>query len=133
MGTPTVVPSIGGSVPIDNVGYQVRPVLRAVGDTVYFTRMVDTSFLNGIYKYRKGDTAPTQVLSANRVASFLVDDDAIYVLKVNENGVWKAPRAGGALVEISSQGGAKLVGQDDEAVYLLDAFSGTSNLYKVLK
>jgi hypothetical protein len=133
-GTPTVVPKVAGATDTAvAVAYGTLPTLYAAGATLYFTRDVGTSSLNGIYRYAKGDTAPTALVTAENVTSLLVDGQSIYFLQQNANGVFKAPLAGGAAVQITGASGYKLIGQDATYLYLLQSASGTSTLAKVIK
>jgi len=134
-GTPTVVPKITGATSTAVAeAYGVLPTLVAVDKTLYFTRDIQTSPLNGIYRYAKGDAAPTPLVTAvENVTSMLVDSSFIYFLQGNTNSVFKAPIDGGAAVPIAGASGYKLIGQDATYLYLLQSASGSSTLAKVIK
>lgn len=133
-GTPAAVPKITGSADTAvAVAYGILPSLVADGKTLYFTRTVATSSLNGIYRYAKGDTAPTQLVIAEGVTSVLVDSAYIYFLQRNSNNVFRAPIAGGAAEAIAAAGGYKIIAQDAKYLYLLQSASGSSTLAKVIK
>jgi hypothetical protein len=133
-GTPTAVPAISGAADTAVVAYGgTPPTLYAVGATIYFTRVLSTSTLNGIYRYATGDAAPAQLVSADGVTSFVADGSHIYYLQQNANAVFKAPLAGGAGVAITNASGYKLVGQDASYLYLLQSGSGSSTLAKIIK
>lgn len=128
-GTPTVVP--GGAINATSTAQQTT--LRASGKTLYFNRNVGDSFLNGIYRYAPGDAAPTQLVSAENVLNFVVDEDAFYYVQANQAGIWRAARTGSAGVKISPQQGTEIVGQDASFLYVSLSSSGASTLYKVRK
>ncbi len=133
-GTPTAVPKIAGAASTVVAAYGgVTPTLYAVGATIYFTRALEAGTLNGIYRFATGDAAPTQVVSAEQVTSFLVDDMSVYYVRLNSNDVYKAPLAGGSAALIAHAIGTKLVGQDAKYLYLLQSGSGTSTLAKLIK
>jgi hypothetical protein len=133
-GTPTVVPKVAGATNAAIAeAYMYLPTLVAAGKTLYFTRDVATSSLNGIYRYATGDSAPTELVEAEGVTSMLVDSTDIYFLQANTNTVFEAPIAGGAAVPIAGATGYKLIGQDAKYLYLLQSASGTSTLAKVMK
>jgi hypothetical protein len=132
-GTPTAVPPVvgGGTETRVNSGYGV-PVLQAVGDTLYFNRNVDDSFLNGVYSFKKGDAAPKQIVSAENVNTMLVDDEYVYYASQNVAGIFKAPLAGGgAGVQITDGAWTRIVGQEGKFLYAYGY--GVSNLYKIIK
>jgi hypothetical protein len=132
-GTPVAVPPVvgGGTETRVNSGYGV-PVLQAIGDTLYFNRNVDDSFLNGIYSFKKGDTAPTQIVSAENVNTMLVDDEFVYYASQNVSGIFKAPLAGGgAGVQITDGAWTRIIGQEGKFLYAYGY--GVNNLYKIIK
>jgi hypothetical protein len=133
-GAPAAVPKIAGAPSTIVAAYGgVAPTLVASGATLYFTRVLAASTLNGIYKFATGDAAPMQLVMAEGVTSFVVDATSIYYLTQNGNRVFKAPLAGGSGVPIVGTGGYKLIGQDAKFLYLLVSASGTSTLAKVIK
>jgi hypothetical protein len=132
-GTPTVVPKAAGATDTAVADSLRLPCLYADGATLYFTRDVGTSSLNGIYRYAKGDAAPTPLVIAENVTSLIVDASFIYFVQDNVYGVFKAPIGGGTATQIANVGGYKLVGQDAKFVYLLESASGSSTLAKVIK
>jgi hypothetical protein len=132
-GTPVAVPPVvgGGTETRVNSGYGV-PVLQVIGDTLYFNRNVDDSFLNGIYSYKKGDEAPTQIVSAENVNTMLVDDEYVYYAMQNVAGIFKAPlSAGGAGVQITDGGWTRIIGE--EGKFLYGYGYGVSNMFKIIK
>jgi hypothetical protein len=133
-GTPTAVPAIAGASSRAVAAYGgTAPTLYAVGATIYFTRVLAPSALNGIYRFTTGDTAPTQLVIADGVTSLIIDGTSIYFLLQNSNNVFKAPLVGGAGVPVTNASGYKLIGQDAKYLYLLQAASGSSTLAKVIK
>lgn len=131
-GTPVAVPPVagGGTETRVNTGYGV-PVLRAIGDTLYFNRNVDDGFLNGIYSFKKGDAAPTQIVSAENVNTMVVDDEFVYYASQNVTGIFKAPLTGGAGVQITDGNWTRIVGQEGKFLYAYGY--GAPNLYKIIK
>jgi hypothetical protein len=133
-GAPAAVPKIAGAPDTVIAAYGgTAPTLHAVGATIYFTRVLAASTLNGIYRYATGDNAPTQLVIADGVTNLIVDGTSIYYLLQNANNVFKAPLAGGAGVVLANASGYKLIGQDAKYLYLLQAASGSSTLAKVIK
>jgi hypothetical protein len=132
-GAPTVVPKISGAPDAAIIGGYGQLVLSAVGPTLYFTVNVPGSNLNGIYKYKTGDSAPTLVVPADGVSSLSIDASSVYFIQNGVNGVFKAPLAGGAGVSISSTSGNKLLGGDATYLYMLTTSCCTSVMHKVLK
>ena len=133
-GTPTAIPKIAGAASTVVAAYGgILPTFYAAGSTLYFTRNLATSTLNGIYRFATGDTAPTQLVISEGVTSFVTDSASIYFVTQNSNQVFKAPLAGGAATPITNATGYKLIGQDSKYLYLLQAGSGTSTLAKVIK
>jgi len=138
-GTPAAIPKIAGApdtavTSSSMLGIQVLPTLYTVGATLYFSVTVPNATYNGVYKYKKGDTAPTQVLAANGVMNFVVDSSNIYYIALNDNRIEKAPLSGGAGAPITLALGAyKILGQDATYLYVLEAGSGSSTLQKVIK
>lgn len=133
-GTPTAVPKIAGATSTAIAAYGgTAPTLYAGGATIYFTRVLAPSALNGIYRFATGDAAPTQLVAAEGVTSFVVDGTSIYYLQQNSNDVLKAPLAGGSGVALANASGYKLIGQDAKYLYLLQSGAGTSTLAKVIK
>jgi hypothetical protein len=133
-GTPSAVPKIAGAPSTVICAYGgVAPTLYAVGATIYFTRVLASSALNGVYRFATGDAAPTQLVMADGVTNLLVDGASIYYLQQNANNVFKAPLAGGSGAIIANASGYKLIGQDAKYLYLLQSGSGTSTLAKVIK
>jgi hypothetical protein len=132
-GVPTSLPAVPGAT--DTVINQTygRPELQTVGDTLYFNRNAGTSAINGIYRYQVGDLTPTQLVVAEDVVSFVVDDDAIYYSIQNGAGVWKAPIGGGAGQQISDGGVTKIVGHDDSFVYFIVSTCCTTAIHKAVK
>jgi hypothetical protein len=133
-GTPTSVPAVSAgdaSVAICTPGSnQLEPSLQVAGDTVYFTHTVATSPINGIWRFKMGDTIPTQVVSAESITSMVIDATDVYFSRQNVGGVWRAPLSGGAAVTISSGNIEMVLGVDDTYVY---AMTSQYNLYKVIK
>lgn len=133
-GTPSAIPNIAGAANGVVAAYGgILPTFYAVGNTLYFTRNLATSTLNGIYRFASGDAAPTQLVISEGVTSFVTDSASIYFVTQNSNQVFKAPLAGGAATPISNASGYKLIGQDSKYLYLLQAGSGTSTLAKIIK
>ena len=111
----------------------VLSVLQGVGDTLYFSRNVDDSFINGIYRYKAGDSAPTQLVPAENVISMLVDGDYVYYVLQNVAGLWRSPIAGGAGVELSDVSANRVIGADADFVYVASSGCCSTNLFKVVK
>lgn len=68
-GVPTSVPKVAGAsdAQIKDLGnFTIIPNLTAVGDAVYFARTIGESTLNGVYRYRQGDAAPTKIAEPKR-------------------------------------------------------------------
>ncbi len=125
-GTPTdVVPG-----PLVN-GYGVLR-LRAQGATVFYTRNVDTSFLNGIYRWAPGDGSPTQVISAEDVIDFDLSGTWVYYLAAG--GIYRTPAVGGSAGELVATQNAKyIIGQDAEFLYVASSTCCETDIYKVKK
>jgi hypothetical protein len=133
-GTPTAVPKISGAANTAIAAYGgTAPTLYAAGATIYFTRVLAPSTLNGIYRFTTGDAAPSQLVAADGVTSFVVDGASIYYIQQNANTVFKAPLAGGSGAILANATGYKLIGQDAKYLYLLQSGAGTSTLAKVIK
>jgi len=85
------------------------------------TPSLEDDAADGIYSYRVGDSAPTQLVLADNVTGLLVDDEYIYYIRQNTLGVWRARITGSAGTQISDNGVARLVGQDDQFVYAISS------------
>ncbi len=131
-GMPSAVPPVAGAT--DTViTSSLAPTLRTVGNTLYFTRSVGTSQINGIYRYRVGDAAPTQVVNADAIVTMFVDESYAYYNRQSTAGVWRAPLTGGAGVQISDGSVTRLVGIDDKFVYAIVSSCCQSSLSKIIK
>ncbi len=129
-GTPTAVP--GGAVSEFFASGIVS--LQPAGNTIYFNRVVGTSFLNGIYRFAAGDATPTQLVVAPGVNSLLVDATSIYYSQRSEGGVFKVPLAGGAGVQIAATTGVtELVGQDATYLYVAASSCCATDVFKIVK
>ncbi|MGE0321299.1 MAG: hypothetical protein AB7K71_15290 [Polyangiaceae bacterium] len=129
-GTPTTVPT-----GIIASGYgNDRVKLRTIGTDLLYNRVEGTSFANGIYRWTPGDTTPgTQLVSKDNVIDFIVDSSFIYYVALNTAGVFKVPLAGGAGVQIASIYGNRILHQDSDSLYIANAGSGSTTIYRVLK
>jgi hypothetical protein len=128
----SVVPAVAGypTVAVSNSAGQ--PSLQAVGDTLYFNRDANDA-ADGIYKFKVGDAAPTQLVLADNVQGLLVDDQYIYYHRQNTLGVWRAKITGSAGTQISDNAVTRLVGQDEKFVYAISSTCCATNIYKVIK
>jgi hypothetical protein len=120
-GVPTSVPKVAGAATgqIKDFGnYTINANLTAVGDTLYFARTIDASTLNGIYRFKKGDAAPTKLVEAEDISTFAVSDAFIYYGLLNQQGVWRAPLAGGQGVKVSQSYLTTVVGTDAKFAYV---------------
>jgi hypothetical protein len=109
---------------------QIEPSLQVVGPNVYFTHTVATSPNNGIWRFKSGDAAPTQIVSAEAIVSMVIDATHIYYSRQNVAGVWRVPITGGAATNISAGNIEAVLAVDSTYVY---AMTSTYNLYKVIK
>jgi hypothetical protein len=119
-GTPSSVPKVAGAanVTIKDFGnFTISPSLTAVGDAVYFSRTIDVSSINGIYRFRQGDAAPKKIVEAEDVTSFIVTSDYVYYSQLLLNGIWRAPVDGGQGVQLSTGYVTTVLGSDDKFVY----------------
>ena len=120
-GVPTSVPKVAGAADgqIKDIGnYTISANLTAVGDTLYFARTVGQSTLNGVYRFKKGDAAPTKLVEFEDVSTFAVADAFIYYGNANNQGVWRAPLAGGQGVKVSQSYLTTVVGTDAQFAYV---------------
>lgn len=120
-GVPTSVPKVAGATDgqIKDFGnYTINANLTAVGDTLYFARTIGASALNGVYRYKKGDAAPTKLVEFEDVSTFAVASDFIYYGNSNYQGVWRAPITGGQGVLVSPTYLTTLVGTDAKFAYI---------------
>jgi hypothetical protein len=120
-GVPTSVPKVPGAADgqIKDIGiYTISANLTAVGDTLYFARTVGQSALNGVYRYKKGDAAPTKLVEFEDVSTFAVGDAFIYYGNANTQGVWRAPLAGGQGVKVGQSYLTTVVGTDAKFAYV---------------
>jgi hypothetical protein len=134
-GTPAPVPKAAGAADasIKDVGnFTISPSLQAVGDTVYFARTIGETTLNGVYRFKQGDVAPTKVAEAENVTTFAVGEAWLYYGLLNQQGVWRAPLAGGQGVMVGKNYQTTIVGVDDTFAYV--AFVNQPGyLYKVFQ
>jgi hypothetical protein len=131
-GAPVVVPTVpGGTTPAVS-GYYGVPTLFPVGNTLYFNRQTGEA-VDGIYSFKQGDAAPTRLVTAANVQSFVVDANYIYYQQQNVGGVMRAPVAGGAGVQLSTGNLSKIVAQDDDFIYAVLSGCCTSTLHKIIK
>jgi hypothetical protein len=134
-GVPTSVPKVPGAadgVIKDFGNFTIIPNLTAVGDALYFARTIGESSLNGIYRYRQGDAAPTKIVEAENVTTFAVGEAFVYYGLLNQQGVWRAPIAGGQGVKVGQNYQTTIVGVDDEFAYV--AFvNQPSYFYKIFQ
>jgi hypothetical protein len=133
-GTYATVPAVAGAADarISAGGYYV-PALQPLGDTLYFTRSIDSSVINGIYRYKTGDSSPTQIVSADLVTTIMVDASYVYYTRQNVNGVFRAPLTGAAPEQVSTGNASRLVGQDNDFVYAISSSCCLSQIYKIIK
>jgi hypothetical protein len=133
-GTPTNVPVVSaGDASVSITDKAFHPILQTVGDTLYFTHTVGTSAINGIYRYKTGDTKPTQIVTADNITSFVVDESYVYYSRQNTAGVWRAPLSIAAGEQLSTGGITYIVGQDEQFVYAILSTCCQSSMYKVIK
>jgi hypothetical protein len=134
-GVPTSVPMVAGASDgqIKDFGnFTIIPNLTAVGDTLYFARTIGESSINGIYSYKQGDAAPTKLVEAENVTTFALGEAYIYYGLLNQQGVWRAPLAGGQGVMVGPSYQTTIVGVDDEFAYV--AFvNQPSYFYKIFQ
>jgi hypothetical protein len=126
-GVPAVVPD---SVVEDSAA------VYAAGDTLYFARIGNSNVLNGIYRFKKGDTTVTQLVQHENVNRLIVDATSIYYSAGSANVVYKAPLTGGTGVPIAEVPGgffAGYVGQDDNFLYTYFMWSSLGSAYKIVK
>lgn len=120
-GTPTSVPKVAGATnaTIKDFGnFTISPSLQAVGEYVYFARTIDETTLNGVYRFKTGESAPTKVVEGENITTFAVSDAYVYYGLLNQQGVWRAPIAGGVGVKVSQSYQTTIVGTDDEFAYV---------------
>jgi hypothetical protein len=133
-GVPVSVPKITGAPDgqIKEFGNAtITPSLTAVGDAVYFSRNVGaTAGLNGIYRFKQGDAAPTRVVEAQSVTTFSFSATSIYYGLLAQQGLWRAPIAGGQSVMVGKNYQTTILGTDDTFAYV--AFvNSPAYLYKI--
>lgn len=130
-GVPTSVPKVPGAS--DGAITEVyKPSFAAVGDTLYFARTVGTSTLNGVYRFKQGDAAPTKIAEANNVTTFAVGQAFVYYGLANTQGVWRAPLSGGQAVKVGQNYQTTIVGVDAKFAYV--AFvNQPSYFYKIFQ
>jgi hypothetical protein len=131
------VPLAGGA-PVDVPDAVVTDTasLFAVGDTLYFARQPQTTnVLNGIYKFKVGDTTVTQLVQQENVGAIAVDDTGMYYRAGGDGYVYKAPLTGGAGVKIAHpQGGfIGFAGQDAKLLYTYNNWGSAGPAYKIVK
>ena len=133
-GTATSVPlvSVADAGPaITDKTYE--PALQVVGDTIYFTHTVGTSAINGIYRYKTGDAKPTQIVAADNIMTFEVDENYVYYNRQNTAGVWRAPLTIAAAEQLSTGSITAIVGQDSQFIDAISSDCCQSDMYKVIK
>jgi hypothetical protein len=120
-GVPTTVPAVPGAadaVVKDGGNATMSVHLTAVGDALYFARTAGDSPLNGVYRFRKGDAAPTKIVTAENVTTFAVGPDHVYYGLLLSPGVWSAPLAGGQGVQKSEDYVTRTLGTAGKFVYV---------------
>jgi hypothetical protein len=120
-GVPTFVPAVPGAadaVVKDGSQATMSVHLTAVGDALYFARTAGDSPLNGVYRFRKGDAAPTKIVTAENVTTFAVGPDHVYYGLLLSPGVWSAPLAGGQGVQKSEDYVTRTLGTAGKFVYV---------------
>jgi hypothetical protein len=131
-GAPSTVPAVPGApdaIVKDFSNATMSIHLTAVGDALYFARTFADSPLNGIYRFRKGDAAPTKLVTAENVTTFAVGPDHLYYGLLLSPGVWSAPLAGGQGVQKSEDYVTRVLGAAGKFVYV--AFiNSPSYIYK---
>ena len=131
-GVPTSVPAVPGAAnaTVKDFGNATMSIhLTAVGDTMYFARTIGDSTLNGVYRFRKGDAAPTKLVEAENVTTFAVGADRVYYGLLLLPGIWSAPLAGGQGEQRSDDYVTRALGTDDRFLYV--TFTNTpATIYK---
>ena len=134
-GVPTSVPKVAGATDAvikDFGNFTISPSLTAVGDTLYFARTIGETTLNGVYRFNKGDAAPTKIAEAENVTTFAVGDAWVYYGLLAQQGVWRAPLTGGQGVKVGQNYQTTIVGVDDTFAYV--AFvNQPSYFYKIFQ
>lgn len=131
-GTPTVVPAAPGASTVAVTNYYGAPTLQAVGTTLYFNRDANDA-LDGIYSFKKGDAEPVWLVHGADIRAFVVDAAYFYYTTSAGAGVWKAPIAGGAGVQISDDSVSRIVGHDANFVYTIQSGCCSGSIAKVIK
>jgi hypothetical protein len=134
-GTPATIPAFADGSTVFTTP-STRSCFQPHGDALYFVRDVGTSSLNGIYRYRVGDAAPTKLLSVEGVTNMLVDETVIYFTQGSPLGVSWIPIAGNVAAKMLYKGSAtKLIGADETFVYVAyTASSGAdTDIFKLVK
>ena len=134
-GVPVSVPKVAGATDAvikDFGNFTLSPSLTAVGDTLYFARTIGDTVLNGVYRFKKGDLAPTKLAEAENVTTFAVGEDWIYYGLLAQQGVWRAPIGGGQGVKVGQSYQTTIVGVHDKFAYV--AFvNQPSYFYKIFQ
>jgi hypothetical protein len=131
-GTPTVVPAAPGASTVAVTSYGATPTLQVAGATLYFNRDANDA-LDGIYSFKRGDAEPVWLVHGADIRTFVVDDAYFYYTSSAEAGVWKAPIAGGAGVQISDDSVSRIVGHDAKFVYTILSSCCAGSIAKVIK
>jgi hypothetical protein len=130
-GVPTSVPKVPGASN-GAIREVFQPSFAAVGDSLYFARTVGTSPLNGIYRFKQGDAAPTKIAEADNVTTFAVGEAFVYYGLASQQGVWRAPLTGGQGVKVGQDYQTTIVGVDATFAYV--AFvNAPSYFYKIFQ
>lgn len=120
-GEPSSIPKVAGAADAqikDFGNYTIVANLTAIGDTLYFARTIGASALNGVYRFKKGDAAPKKLAEAEDVATFAVGEAFVYYGLLNQQGVWRAPIAGGSGQKVSLTYLTTIVGVDEKFAYV---------------
>lgn len=134
-GVPTSIPKVPGAADAtikDFGNFTIVPNLTAIGDTLYFARTIGESTLNGVYRYKKGDAAPTKLAEAENVTAFNVSDTHVYYGLLAQQGVWRAPIEGGQGVKAGNGYQSNIVGVDDKFVYVA-IVNQPGSVYKIFR
>lgn len=119
-GVPTSVPPVAGAadgVVKDGTNATMGVHLTAVGDTMYFARTAGDSALNGVYRFRKGDAAPTKIVEAENITTLAVGNQHVYYGMLLIKGIWRAPLVGGQGEQMSEDFVTRVLGVDDKFAY----------------
>lgn len=128
-GTPTAVPPVSAAYPTTAVSnYYGQVNLQVVGATVYFNRDANDA-ADGIYSYKAGDAAPTQIVLGDNITSMVVDGDYVYYARQNIAGLYRARLTGSAGTLIADDYFTRVIAADAQYLY---AMNGTA-LFKIIK